>query len=50
MSFGLIGFLLLGCEGGLLILNYGFVNHGMSESQHGGVTWYNMVKLSESLT
>ena len=22
----------------------GFVNHGMSESQHGGVTWYNMVK------
>ena len=25
---------------------YGFVNHGISESQHGGVTWYNMVKLS----
>ena len=24
---------------------YGFVNHGISESQHGGVTWYNMVKL-----
>jgi ribosomal protein S18 acetylase RimI-like enzyme len=22
----------------------GFVNHGMSESQHGGVRWYNMVK------
>ena len=22
----------------------GFVNHGMSESQHGGVSWYNMVK------
>ena len=22
----------------------GFVNHGMSKSQHGGVTWYNMVK------
>ena len=22
----------------------GFVNYGMSESQHGGVTWYNMVK------
>lgn len=24
---------------------YGFVNHGISESQHGGVIWYNMVKL-----
>jgi len=24
----------------------GFVNHGMSESQHGGVCWYNMVKLT----
>ncbi|MFZ0444884.1 MAG: GNAT family N-acetyltransferase [Bacillus sp. (in: firmicutes)] len=23
----------------------GFVNHGISESRHGGVTWYNMVKL-----
>ena len=23
----------------------GFVNHGVSESEHGGVTWYNMVKL-----
>ena len=23
---------------------YGFVNYGMSKSQHGGVTWYNMVK------
>ncbi|RXJ04565.1 GNAT family N-acetyltransferase [Anaerobacillus alkaliphilus] len=22
-----------------------FVNHGLSESQHGGVCWYNMVKL-----
>jgi len=22
----------------------GFVSHGMSESQHGGVRWYNMVK------
>ena len=22
----------------------GFVNYGMSESQHGGVSWYNMVK------
>lgn len=27
---------------------YGFVNHGMSESQHGGVIWYNMVKLREN--
>ncbi|MFD2212186.1 GNAT family N-acetyltransferase [Metabacillus endolithicus] len=27
----------------------GFVNHGLSESQHGGVRWYNMVKLSEDL-
>ncbi|WP_059173364.1 GNAT family N-acetyltransferase [Bacillus sp. FJAT-27445] len=26
----------------------GFVNHGMSESQHGGVRWYNMVKLREN--
>ena len=25
----------------------GFVNHGLSESQHGGVSWYNMVKLRE---
>ncbi|MBS4207247.1 GNAT family N-acetyltransferase [Bacillus sp. FJAT-50079] len=24
---------------------FGFVNHGMSESQHGGIRWYNMVKL-----
>ncbi len=24
---------------------FGFVNHGISESQHGGVRWYNMVKL-----
>ncbi|WP_409271680.1 GNAT family N-acetyltransferase [Neobacillus sp. SCS-31] len=24
---------------------YGFVNHGLSESQHGGVSWFNMVKL-----
>ncbi|MCM3600953.1 GNAT family N-acetyltransferase [Robertmurraya korlensis] len=23
---------------------FGFVNHGLSESQHGGVRWYNMVK------
>lgn len=27
----------------------GFVNHGLSESQHGGVRWYNMVKLCEDL-
>lgn len=27
----------------------GFVNHGMSESQHGGVRWYNMVKLIEAM-
>ncbi len=25
----------------------GFVNHGVSDSQHGGVRWYNMVKLIE---
>ncbi|KKI92092.1 histone acetyltransferase [Bacillus sp. SA1-12] len=28
---------------------FGFVNHGMSESQHGGVRWYNMVKLREAM-
>ena len=28
---------------------YGFVNHGISESQHGGVSWYNMVKLRENM-
>lgn len=27
----------------------GFVNHGMSESQHGGVSWYNLVKLREGM-
>ncbi|MEH7238534.1 GNAT family N-acetyltransferase [Bacillus sp. JJ1562] len=27
----------------------GFVNHGMSESKHGGVSWYNMVKLREEI-
>ncbi|WP_053367847.1 GNAT family N-acetyltransferase [Bacillus sp. FJAT-27245] len=27
----------------------GFVNHGMSESQHGGVRWYNMVKLRRNM-
>lgn len=25
----------------------GFVNHGISESKHGGVNWYNLVKLRE---
>lgn len=25
----------------------GFVNHGKSQSQHGGVSWYNLVKLKE---
>lgn len=25
----------------------GFVNHGLSKSQHGGVSWYNLVKLTE---
>ncbi|WP_044639848.1 GNAT family N-acetyltransferase [Risungbinella massiliensis] len=28
---------------------FGFVNHGMSESKHGGVRWYNMVKLREGM-
>jgi ribosomal protein S18 acetylase RimI-like enzyme len=28
---------------------FGFVNHGMSESQHGGIRWYNMVKLRANL-
>ncbi|RDU37212.1 histone acetyltransferase [Neobacillus piezotolerans] len=27
---------------------YGFVNQGLSESQHGGVRWFNMVKLREN--
>ena len=27
----------------------GFVSHGMSESTHGGVTWYNMVKIREGM-
>jgi ribosomal protein S18 acetylase RimI-like enzyme len=26
---------------------FGFVNHGLSESIHGGVSWYNMVKLKK---
>jgi predicted GNAT family N-acyltransferase len=28
---------------------FGFINHGMSGSQHGGVRWYNMVKLREDM-
>ncbi|WP_433942946.1 GNAT family N-acetyltransferase [Paenibacillus sp. SN-8-1] len=28
---------------------FGFVNHGISESQHGGVSWYNLLKLRESM-
>jgi len=27
----------------------GFINHGLSESQHGGVCWYNMVKVREGM-
>jgi ribosomal protein S18 acetylase RimI-like enzyme len=27
----------------------GFVSHGMSESKHGGVSWYNLVKLREGM-
>ena len=26
---------------------FGFVNRGLSESKHGGVSWYNLVKLRE---
>ncbi|MEC5425770.1 GNAT family N-acetyltransferase [Virgibacillus sp. C22-A2] len=26
-----------------------FVSHGMSESKHGGVSWYNLVKLKEGM-
>ncbi|MGG2027120.1 hypothetical protein AB1282_15585 [Gottfriedia sp. S16(2024)] len=26
---------------------YGFVNHGISESKHGGEIWFNLVKLRE---
>lgn len=26
----------------------GFVDHGLSESQHGGVSWYNLVKVIEN--
>jgi ribosomal protein S18 acetylase RimI-like enzyme len=28
---------------------FGFFNHGMSESQHGGVRWYNLVKLRDAM-
>ncbi|MBP2078797.1 GNAT family N-acetyltransferase [Oceanobacillus polygoni] len=27
----------------------GFVNHGVSESKHGGVRWYNLVKLRKEM-
>ncbi|WP_428910625.1 GNAT family N-acetyltransferase [Niallia sp. Krafla_26] len=27
----------------------GFVNHGLSQSKHGGVSWYNMVKLTKDM-
>lgn len=27
----------------------GFANHGISESQHGGVSWYNMIKPRENI-
>jgi ribosomal protein S18 acetylase RimI-like enzyme len=27
----------------------GFVNHGVSESKHGGLTWYNLVKLRKDM-
>ncbi|OCA81666.1 histone acetyltransferase [Bacillus sp. FJAT-27225] len=27
----------------------GFKNHGISDSKHGGVTWYNMVKTREAI-
>lgn len=27
----------------------GFSNHGISESKHGGVTWYNMIKLRDDM-
>ncbi|MCM3782287.1 GNAT family N-acetyltransferase [Neobacillus mesonae] len=27
----------------------GFINHGMSDSKHGGVSWYNLVKLKEDI-
>lgn len=28
---------------------FGFVSHGIAESQHGGERWYNMVKLREGM-
>ena len=27
----------------------GFINHGLSESEHGGVSWYNLVKKREDM-
>ncbi len=41
----------LTCKGELVSFyeKLGFVNHGMSKSQHGGTQWYNMVKLRESV-
>ena len=27
----------------------GFVNHGLSESKHGGVSWYNLIKLRKNM-
>ncbi len=27
----------------------GFANHGISESEHGGVCWYNMVKMNKEI-
>ncbi|MBB3111738.1 ribosomal protein S18 acetylase RimI-like enzyme [Paenibacillus phyllosphaerae] len=28
---------------------FGFVNHGLSASQHGGVSWYNLLKTRETM-
>jgi len=41
----------LTCKQELVIFyeKFGFVNHGLSESTHGGVSWYNMVKLREGM-
>lgn len=37
----------LTCKQGLVPFyeKFGFINHGMSDSQHGGLHWYNLVKL-----
>lgn len=29
---------------------FGFVNKGLSESQHGGLSWYNLIKLRENIS